>query len=1061
MPAENADSHPWLRGLDEVTLVVMGSRASRAITYVLIFAAGVAALSWELVWQLEASLAIGVSAMGTAITLAATMGGMTLGSLAMGRLLRRYPTTRPLRVYALLEAAIGITGGVMLLPGFRFIERLDATIFAHSPGLAPLLHLVGIFLVVAPASVAMGATVPCLGLIARAQRSSIATLYSLNTAGAAAGVLLVSFVILPALGVELSTIAMACVDLGIAAVAWLLQPIEETGQPAVDAPAETAASASAAERTPLALTDVVVIMTGLVAFGLEVAWFRALRAAFTSTTQSFAIVLASVLIPLAIGARVASRAAPGPRFLALALSGAGTLIVLATPLVERLDRVFRHLFILDFWLLALAWFVAALLTLGPSMLLLGACLPHLLREQKEPARWGRLYALNTLGAVVGSLVTAWVLLPRLGFAHTTWLFGVSIVALGATIAAGRARLVAVALGTTALVVAAYTDEHLGTKRLMLSSDAPIARIVAFEEGPDSTLAVVDDTTGSRALVIDGFRATEQSLQAHYMTWMGRLPMLLSEHPDRALVICFGTGQTANAVRSEGPGALDVVELNPAVLRMGPLFDKNERVLEDPRVQPVAMDGRAWLRRTTRTYDVVTLEPMPPNFSGVNALYSKEFYELVARRLRPGGVVAQWVPFHLLSIHDALAITATFHEVLGDSLLWIDPVDHTGILVGRVAGAATPLGTSWPGFSRGGNAVARDLTEDAILGAVALRGAGIERYASLGEIVTDDNQLLAYGTSRHRLPFAFRAMGDANLDLVRHETLASSSIIQPPPSAAPSATSAPPAPSPAPGLAWDPITVGSEPSKWGRFELTLLPPKDKDTTLDQCSVSFKPSGGGDQPLFVVPDCGGGPAGIGTVGAIRHLGSLALPALGPRAELHLFQIASARGGNATRGFESWVVSVGDTGGCDAKCPGAFVRPLGTDVYVETGAVDVNPRFADAVSIVLERPSTRTEKGVRYEITSMPTLEVKEHALPLRTVTVKSRARRVLDHVVIDQGLKFTNFRPTIARDGPTTDELIIDEDGPCDLKILPVKGRVTLEETTWSNGDTSTKCLQVDR
>jgi spermidine synthase len=337
--------------------------------------------------------------------------------------------------------------------------------------------------------------------------------------------------------------------------------------------------------------------------------------------------------------------------------------------------------------------------------------------------------------------------------------------LGAWVAAGRARIVSVAAGVAALALAVGTDEHLGAKRLMLSFEASIARIVSFEETPDATIAVADDATGTRMLLIDGFQATDEGPTAHYMTWMGRLPMLLSAHVDRALVICFGTGQTANAVRSEGPGALDVVELEPAVLRAGPLFAKNERVLEDPRVHPIVMDGRAWLRRTDRTYDVVTLEPMPPNFAGVNALYSKDFYELVASRLRPGGVVAQWVPFHLVSPHDAQAIAATFHEVLGDSLLWVDPVDFTGILVGRIAGSAEPIGTAWPGLERGGGRVSRDLEAREIFDAVVLRGDGMTKYAGGGEMVTDDNQLLAYGAKRQRLPYVVPGLADVNLGIV--------------------------------------------------------------------------------------------------------------------------------------------------------------------------------------------------------------------------------------------------------------------------------------------------------
>jgi hypothetical protein len=154
--------------------------------------------------------------------------------------------------------------------------------------------------------------------------------------------------------------------------------------------------------------------------------------------------------------------------------------------------------------------------------------------------------------------------------------------------------------------------------------------------------------------------------------------------------------------------------------------------------------------------------MPPNFAGVNSLYSREFYELVARRLRPGGIVAQWVPFHLVTPHDAVAIAATFQAVFSDAMLWIDPVDKTGIVVGRRRGEGDALGSRWPGLDRRGVSD-RDLTRRQIVGASALVGDAFERYASYGQIVTDDNQLLAYGPERNRLPFL--STGPAGL----HET----------------------------------------------------------------------------------------------------------------------------------------------------------------------------------------------------------------------------------------------------------------------------------------------------
>jgi spermidine synthase len=158
-----------------------------------------------------------------------------------------------------------------------------------------------------------------------------------------------------------------------------------------------------------------------------------------------------------------------------------------------------------------------------------------------------------------------------------------------------------------------------------------------------------------------------------------------------------------------------------------------------------MDGRAWLRRSARRYDVITLEPMPPNFSGVNSLYSREFYEIMAGRLEPGGVVAQWLPFHLLTPRHAASVSATFLSVFPDAMLWFDPVSATGILLGRRASGAEPLGTVWPGLAREWRR--RSLTDEEIRRSALLDAAQLARYASAGELVTDDNQMLQFSQLR--------------------------------------------------------------------------------------------------------------------------------------------------------------------------------------------------------------------------------------------------------------------------------------------------------------------------
>jgi spermidine synthase len=325
--------------------------------------------------------------------------------------------------------------------------------------------------------------------------------------------------------------------------------------------------------------------------------------------------------------------------------------------------------------------------------------------------------------------------------------------------------VATAVGVcAALLLAVGLESGVGRERVQGWGLAD-ARILAYAEGPDSTVAVVESTR-DRFLVIDGFQASGsyQAGSAHYMEWMGRLPMLLHPEPEDALVICLGTGQTVNGVRREGVERLDVVDVSDAVVRMAPLFVVNEGVLDDPRVRTVVMDGRAWLRRNDRRYDVVTLEPMPPGFAGVNALYSREFYEQVSLRLEAGGIAVQWLPIHTLPPRYSASVAATFREAFPDAVLWVDPVAPTGILLGRKETADEPLGTRWPGLDR--EAEGRDLTPLAIRRALLLYPPQLERYAAGGRVITDDNQMISYGRMRSEQTRSAAQNVAANLRAIR-------------------------------------------------------------------------------------------------------------------------------------------------------------------------------------------------------------------------------------------------------------------------------------------------------
>jgi len=715
---------------------------------------GIAALSWEVVWQLQASIAFGASSAGTALTLAATMGGMSVGSLVAGAWLRRRPGIEPLRAYGVLELLIGLSG-LLALPGFRALELLDAAVFAHLPGLASPLHGVGIALLVGPATFAMGATVPVFQLVARGYGTRVSVLYGMNTAGAAAGVLLMSFVLMPRLGVIVTCVLVASINGAVFLLSRVIPRAQRFETP-------TAVSSAQAAALPAGLALFLVACTGFATFALEVVWFRALRAAFWSTTSTFAVMLAAVLIPLAAGARcVPWFRRRGVRLVTL-LAGAGVATLLATPLVERMDLVVAQTASHP---AALAiWFGLCLAVLGPAVFCLATALPWCLETHTEPGMSGLLYGANTLGSVAGALIAASYLLPTLGFARAAWALAVLIVVASLTICTPGRRWIVVCIGAACLLVAVLSSSSPGRERMLNLRDLGGHRVLVHEEGADFTTSVVETPEGARHLYIDGFAAsTAGALGTHYMVWMGALPALLHPDPQRGLIIGFGTGQTANAMRHEEVPEIDVVEISRAVLDLAPFFDANEDVLGDPRVRAVVMDGRAWLRRVDRRYDLITLEPMPPNFAGVNSLYSLEFYEIMARRLAPGGIVAQWLPIHLLNEEHAASAVATFVAVFPDSVLWIDPRGATGILLGRRGGAEPPLGARWPGFDR--VVRQRSLEADETRRGIFLYQDELARYGSRGRVITDSNQLLQYSRLRAGIGGRGRRLTYANAGIM--------------------------------------------------------------------------------------------------------------------------------------------------------------------------------------------------------------------------------------------------------------------------------------------------------
>jgi spermidine synthase len=200
-------------------------------------------------------------------------------------------------------------------------------------------------------------------------------------------------------------------------------------------------------------------------------------------------------------------------------------------------------------------------------------------------------------------------------------------------------------------------------------------VVFYRDGVSSTVSVhrVGDKTFLR---VNG--KTDASTGADMPTQLisGHLPLLVHPEPESVLIIGMGSGVTAGAVTRYPVRRIDLIEIEPAVIEAAQFFaHANHDVLKDPRVRVVIADGRNFLMTTPERYDVIISEPSNPWIAGVASLFSLEHFEHARSRLKPGGLMLQWVQTYGLSPDDLRMIVRTFRAVFPAVSVWTaSPLD---------------------------------------------------------------------------------------------------------------------------------------------------------------------------------------------------------------------------------------------------------------------------------------------------------------------------------------------------------------------------------------------------
>lgn len=621
----------------------------RRLLFAFFFLSGFCGLLYQVVYLRLAFGAFGINTPVISAVLSVFMFGLSSGSWASGRLFdsqfdSKGLRARPARLYAAVEFGIGL--GAWIVPAaFKYGSNLLIGLGSASSFGYYLSSSAIIAIALLPWCFLMGMTIPLGQAILLQSNSSsgrsFTALYLANIIGALLGVLSSAFILIEMLGLSRTLLLASSINwlIGILAFVFLRKSEgEKTTYDPREASTNVPADLSAVSR--------ILFVTGFVSMALEVAWTRAFVPIVKTTIYAFAMLLIAYLIGTLIGIFLcrSSRRIEQSRIrllLLLAPAAAAFSFVINDP---RLNPTA----------------LTTLLGIIPISLIFGYCTPALIdgASHGDPGKSGKLYAINAAGCILGPLVSGYLLVA---------VFGVRLTAavLCLTLLCTLVRPVRVIeLLTGAVSCAALLLLNFG--------------VLTFEDGGiydptaqvrrDHVATVVSYGTGMwKNLLVNGIGVTNLTAATKNMA---HLPLLFLNHPPQnSLVICLGMGTTFRSLASWGIETT-AVELVPSVKEAyGFYFPETAAAVDGSHLRIVVDDGRRYLARTSEKFDIITLDPPPPmEASNLSLLYSEEFYRLAKLRLKPGGLIQQWIA--AADPHDRRsALNAILHQFRNVRAFW--------------------------------------------------------------------------------------------------------------------------------------------------------------------------------------------------------------------------------------------------------------------------------------------------------------------------------------------------------------------------------------------------------
>ena len=678
----------------------MKQDTEKKIIFVLFFASGISGLIYEVVWLRILSRIIGITTYATAVTLAAFMAGLAIGSFVFGKFIDKH--TKPLRIYALLQLSIAAAAVVtptvlkISIPLCKYVYQISN----QSDGLIAILRVSVSFVSLLIPAALMGGTLPVLtsymvrkeGLFGR----NFSLLYGLNTFGAALGVVLSGFITIGALGEWNTTFIGMLINLIVGATAYILY-YNVSGLAQVSKVEQTKVKVSEVvthRDTPISpYSDVVrrmvlisILVSGFTALSYEIIWTRQLILFLQTSIYAFSGMLAVFLAGVASGSIFINKFMDKLKV---------PLVVFGT--LELIVGIFSILNLYLFRPLDASLasrILSPVILVFPLTFLFGAILPlaslcYAKSTSSSGSSVGMVYTFNTIGCVTGSILTGFLFIGLFGSSNTVILLSFINTALGLILlwsepnkSSGFKLKYLSVVPIVILLSLGFKgkDPFLNLIESRIINGAHYYQIFHNRETTEGTVtAFARDNL--RRISINGVAqthlCTETKLMAH-------LPVMLAEKANKVLVICFGMGTTVKSASIYDDLNITSVELVPEVYKCFRYYHDNaEEILSRKNVNPLVGDGRNFLMLSSEKYDIITVNPSPPTYNaGTVNLYTYEFFSLCKDHLMQGGVMCLWFP--ISPKEDTLSILKTFYCVFPNMTVWKGPHGSGLYLIGTLA-----------------------------------------------------------------------------------------------------------------------------------------------------------------------------------------------------------------------------------------------------------------------------------------------------------------------------------------------------------------------------------------